>query len=299
MDVPNSNGKKKAYKSGFFSQMRILLKRNTLLQIRQWKSTFAQTVFFPIFVLLLLYGLQKIYNSKFSQSNNHPQSFDLAGVARCQGRTQNDPCINILYTPDNEQNRLFLETFATKNSKRTGNEMKLESISLDLDSTPKSNLGMVPVPDYEFIYNYTLRHPNTTLFGIEFSTEPGPPANYRYQIWFNSTLMSNGTDVFGDQVLSLVRGLDEAIIASVNDPTISTTPLLNVNMKDWPKVPSPVSGDEVVSRLGSVFFFCSEMIIFISVLNTIVAEKEKKLKHNMIMMGMNVSCLLSWLVEDL
>ncbi|KAK9700667.1 hypothetical protein K7432_012081, partial [Basidiobolus ranarum] len=211
------NDKRRTYRSGFFSQMRILLKRNFILQIRQWKSTFAQTIFFPILVLLLLYGLQEIYNSKLGESNYHPQSFDLSGVADCQGRTQHDPCINILYTPDNEQNRLFLETFSAKNKQRTGNELKIEDLPIDLDFLPKTTLGFVAVPDYEFIYNYTLRHPNTTLYGIEFSTEPGPPTNYRYQIWFNSTLMSNGTDVFGDQILSLVRGLDEAIISSVND----------------------------------------------------------------------------------
>ncbi|ORX92586.1 hypothetical protein K493DRAFT_316510 [Basidiobolus meristosporus CBS 931.73] len=287
MSTTTGHHRKKAYRAGFFSQMRILLKRNSLLQIRQWKSTFSQAIFFPVLVLLLLFCLQKIYNSKLTQSNYHPQSFDLSGVKSCQGRTQQDSCINILYTPDTEQNRLFLQTFAAKNKQRTGVDLQIENISLDLHTPPKTKLGMVPVANYEFIYNYTLQNPNKTLFGIEFSTEPGPPANYRYQVWFNSTLMSNGTDVFGDQVLSLVRGLDEAIIASVNDPTVSTTPLLNVQLKDWPKVPSPIAGDEVVSRLGPVFFFCTEMIIFIAVLNTIVAEKEKKLKHNMIMMGMS------------
>jgi hypothetical protein len=48
-----------------------------------------------------------------------------------------------------------------------------------------------------------------------------------------------------------------------------------------------VLSDSVVQSLGPVFFFCSEMIIFINVLSSIVSEKELKLRHGMEVMGLS------------
>lgn len=35
--------------------------------------------------------------------------------------------------------------------------------------------------------------------------------NYKYQVWYNNSLLTNETDIFSRQVLSVMRGLDEAI----------------------------------------------------------------------------------------
>ena len=40
---------------------------------------------------------------------------------------------------------------------------------------------------------------------------------------------------------------------------------------------------------GPVFFFCPPMLVFIILLNTIVNEKEKKLRQGMNIMGLSVS----------
>ena len=53
---------------------------------------------------------------------------------------------------------------------------------------------------------------------------------------------------------------------------------------------SPVSGisDSIISQAGPVFFFGAAMVNFLTVLNTIVAEKELKLRHGLQMMGLKV-----------
>jgi hypothetical protein len=47
--------------------------------------------------------------------------------------------------------------------------------------------------------------------GVEFNILPGPPANYRYQLWYNTTLYSDNDDNYNAQLHRLMRGIDEAI----------------------------------------------------------------------------------------
>ncbi|CAG8573287.1 3953_t:CDS:2 [Acaulospora colombiana] len=201
-----------------------------------------------------------------------------------------------MFTPNSPDSTAIMQIFANNNAKRTGNALNIENVNLGLNDKLEKTLGIVPVQDANFIYNYTLLNPNVTMFAIEFSTDPGPPTNYRYQIWFNGTLTANDTDFFGDQVLSFQRGIDEAIIAfATNDSNAE----LNVNLKDWPKVPPTQLNDEIVSSFGATFFFCAEMIIFITILNTIVTEKEYKLKDSLVMMGLKVEIYwLSYLLSN-
>lgn len=48
-------------------------------------------------------------------------------------------------------------------------------------------------------------------------------------------------------------------------------------------------GKIVIQMAGPVFFFCPPMLVFIILLNTIVNEKEKKLRQGMNIMGLSVS----------
>jgi hypothetical protein len=76
-------------------------------------------------------------------------------------------------------------------------------------SLPTSKLDILPVPDVNFIYNYTLLFPNITEFAVDFTIDNSN--SYNYQIWFNHTLTFNNTDSFNTRLLSLTRALDEAI----------------------------------------------------------------------------------------
>lgn len=62
------------------------------------------------------------------------------------------------------------------------------------------------------MYDYALKYQNYTFFGVLFDIKKdGDITNFRYQVWYNSTLNKNGTDTFGSRVLSVARGIDEAI----------------------------------------------------------------------------------------
>ncbi|CAG8640339.1 5302_t:CDS:2, partial [Funneliformis mosseae] len=150
---------------------------------------------------------------------------------------------------------------------RTGIPLPFDNVSLNISNKPGITLGMVPVSSADFIYDYILQYPNVTIFRIEFTTVEGPPKNYRYQIWLNSTLMTNNSDVFSEQVLAFQREINEAIVsyASGKSATSPASAIFNINLKDWP----------MVSQTQLV-------------LNRIVTEKEAKLKDSLVMMGLKV-----------
>jgi hypothetical protein len=69
---------------------------------------------------LLLLVLQKIDYALQKEATPHPIPYELPGVSRCQGRTVGEPCINLLFTPNDENTRRILSVFAEKNAERTG-----------------------------------------------------------------------------------------------------------------------------------------------------------------------------------
>jgi ABC-type multidrug transport system fused ATPase/permease subunit len=201
-----------------------------------------------------------------------------------------------MFHPDTTQNgvnyRDIMKVFSKKNAERTGYEFKFEDPITDVKFNPTKVMDIVPVKDADFVYDFAVQHPNTTSWAISFSQpDPtvNPETNIQYQLWFNGTSTANGSDIFGRTVLSFVRGLDEAIISVLNDPTATITANIDVNLKDWPLIPPGTVSDSIVQQLGPVFFFCSEMLIFINVLNQIVTEKELKLRHGMEVMGLKPS----------
>ncbi|KAI8909840.1 hypothetical protein EDD86DRAFT_247174 [Gorgonomyces haynaldii] len=276
-------------------QLWIMLKRNAVLQRRAWGSTLAQTVIAPIVFCLLLFVLQQADTKNKMDSNPHPLETTLPGVQRCQGKNNiGDPCITLMFYPsvlpavgtlpglDIAQ---ALNVFAKKNSERTGYELKTEQPRSTFDA-PDRVYDIVPVPSADFIYDYTLQNPNTTAWGVVFNQTGTTIRNVQYQVWFNATNTRNGSDIYDRTVLSLVRGLDEALISVLNDPEARVVAEMDVRLKDWPKIAPARVSEFIIQTLGPVFFFCSEMIIFINVLSTIVSEKELKLRHGMEVMGL-------------
>ena len=74
-----------------------------------------------------------------------------------------------MFTPDNAAIRSYLSSFAKKNAERTKETPFTFAPSIDdYNLSPSSNLGMVPVIDDDFIYQYSLRNKNVTAWGMAF-----------------------------------------------------------------------------------------------------------------------------------
>ncbi|KAJ3102571.1 ATP-binding cassette sub- A member 1 [Phlyctochytrium planicorne] len=283
-----------------YRQLWVMVKKNTILQvglhaamtfihpvqIRYYKTTAAQAILSPLMFMLLLYILQQIDYAKQRVENRNPPSSILPGVKGCQGPNPGDPCINIMYAAPNDVPKgmytrdlydAIMMKFVKINSDRTGDP------PLTLEASLSS---IVPIPSSDFLYEYVLAHPNTTNWGVIFKCNDSDVANIQYEIWYNASRTLNGTDILGRELISLLRGLDEAIISHLNYPNGELFSNITVTLKDWPVVPQWTLSDGIVQSLGPVFFFCTVMVIFINVINQVLTEKELKLRHAMEMMGL-------------
>ncbi|XJO74377.1 hypothetical protein BDV3_005203 [Batrachochytrium dendrobatidis] len=288
----------------FVDQLVILLKKNTLLQYRYIGSTFTQALLAPFIFSLIMFLLQQADYASQDRPNatENLTMQPLPGIQRCQGATAANPCVTIMYainpistTNDQPQPAAtidytkIMDTFATINQHRVGYLLKLETDFTTSNYTIPANrvYDIVQVPSSQFIYNYTLQHENMTAWGITFTQIPANgPINVQYQVWFNDLHTASGSDIYGPEVVGFVRGMDEAIITVLNDPTATVKANLDISIKDWPAATFNDKLPRVYMKLGPAFFFCSEMIIFINVLSQIVTEKELKLRHGMQVMGL-------------
>ncbi|KXS17476.1 hypothetical protein M427DRAFT_54424 [Gonapodya prolifera JEL478] len=309
-EYTRSELEKRSYLETLGRQFLIMMTRNYTLYVKRYiQATIAQIVGAPIVFLLLLFILQKADTAQQLRSNYHPLSYPLSGIAQCQGATFRDPCINLMFTPPADPAVLsIMGVFADGQKNRTGVQWNIESPLTDVNTLPTRVLGLVPVPNADFIYSYSLANPNVTQYGIVWNNNFSIPSapSFRYQVWFNYSQVGNGSDVFGQDVVSLTRQLDEAIISYANNPNVDPTQIqravYDIKLKDWPFIPPSTTSDSIVQSLGTVFFFCAAMVIFINILNTIVQEKELKLRHAMQMMGLKssiywVSYFLTYAIE--
>jgi hypothetical protein len=60
--------------------------------------------------------------------------------------------------------------------------------------------------------------------------------NIQYQIYYNSTRLATDDDIYTLELLSIMRGMDEAIFSVLNDPTAQVRGVFNTSIKDWPLV---------------------------------------------------------------
>lgn len=168
---------------------------------------------------------------------------------------------------------------------------------------PGYDLGIVPVANPQFIYDFADKFPNVTAWGVSFT----PQAKLRdskvpeYQLWYNYTnsarknrvrgapsFIFDNIEPYNDETLAMVRELDEAIMQVMGYPDAS----LNVQLKDLPSLPEglyrcPADPDSVFKNLGPVFMFVPLVFIFFPLISSIVGEKEKQLKDALEMMGLH------------
>ncbi|PVZ98997.1 hypothetical protein BB558_004991 [Smittium angustum] len=288
---------KRGYLPTFFIQLKNMLIRNMTLLRRYYVSTFAQTILSPVVFLVLMFALQKAANFANGKTINNPETYPLGPLDICRGVTRSSPCINLMYYPKNQDTDSIMQTFASQNLERSGlssssdQAIKFEGeFDLQIDTPPSKTYGIVSAPEQNFIYNYALNNPNTTAFGVTFDIDKANDI-YKYQLWFNSTVQRNASAPFNIRVLSLVRGIDEAIISYSGDSKAE----IDMKLKDWPTVPPSTLADNVITSLGVMFLFSAQMVIFINFILMIVTEKEKKLRESMQLAGLKPEVYwLSW-----
>ena len=199
-----------------------------------------------------------------------------------------------MFTPDTPQIRTILGNFLSTHSARTGINLTIDTVPDAFYTTlppPTQNLGFIPVPSSDFIYNYVLKYPNSTLLGIDFNITG---SSYKYQVFYNASLFTgpiDPNDFMSPQLLYFERTLEEAILNSTGQPTT-----FNLTLRPFPTLPSTNVPDTLSSSLGPCFFFIvTALPAVLMAMNALVGEKEKQLRRCMMLMGLRrESWYASW-----
>lgn len=199
----------------------------------------------------------------------------------------------MMFTPDTPQVRTVLNNFLSAHNARTGINLTIDDVpdAFYTDQPrPTSNLGFIPVPSSDFIYNYVLKWPNSTLLGVNFNITGN---SYKYQVYYNASLFqaSNPSDFMSPQLLYLERTLEESIFNSTSQPTS-----FNVTLRPFPTLPLTTVPDTLSASLGPCFFFIvTALPAVLMAMNALVGEKEKQLRRVMMLMGLRrESWYASW-----
>eukprot|EP00835_Amoeboradix_gromovi_P000798 NODE_30_length_32972_cov_0.541052.p1 type:complete len:800 gc:universal NODE_30_length_32972_cov_0.541052:3165-766(-) len=286
------------------SQSKTLMKRNLKLQFRYYKASLCQAIVAPILLMLLLLVLQAIDYSNQLSVIQYPQAYEIGGIKQCYSTK---PCVTVMYTPSNDLTDKVMKQFNAYNIRHGGDDLfSVGSSKFKWDDPINQNTGVGSVATEKDLSDFILNHPNQTLYGIQFfwnSNNNIADKNIKYQIWYNASIAKNGTDIYGDQLLSVARNMDETVLSlarnSFNLDTTTNQMSINMKLKDWPQ-PKPSSeelSDRIVKSLGPLFFFCMQIAIFLGIINTLSTEKNDRLRNAMEMMGLKPSVyFFTWFV---
>jgi len=294
------------------TQLKTMLKKHYILQSRSLKTVIFLIVISPLLAMLLLKFIQYIF-SAYTDSNLHPSKLNLDGVENCYGPEGSDKCINLMFTNCIDNNVCqrdmavdeIMTNFVEANNKRMNYNWETNSNKWENWENDKLNLeikekhDIIHVPNGKFIYDYVAEHQNYTNYGLIFDIKnSNGVTNYRYQVLYNSTLHYNKTErhSLSMKIVSLTRGLDEAIVKYANsNPNITTK--FNIEVKEFPVIGNEGFGEMGMMYYAPVVFFCISMVIFIHILSSVISEKETKVRYSMEMMGLKRSIYwASWAI---
>ncbi|KAF9129604.1 ATP-binding cassette sub- A member 1 [Mortierella sp. 14UC] len=312
----------------WFRQLAVVCRLNVLLLIRYWKAALLQAIILPLLVMGIVYGVLKASTAddgKIIVGDNNVYSWTMPGIPQCKPEPLSNACMTIVYSPQTPETTQIMNYFQTQNQVRTNQELKIESqVWDDLNSIPKSNMGIVPVPSEQFIYDYALAHPDTIQLGVAFTKEekPAGPVHWNYQVYYNMTHATNISvmpgfiytqeagynraagydDPYGAQLPNMIRAMDEALLTFL-DPQ-HTQAQLDYSLKSFPTA-STVNGfsspDMLVHMLSNLLALPACITMIMAMLR-VTREKESKCRESMEMMGLSsfnywtAQWLTSWIM---
>ncbi|KAF9935510.1 ATP-binding cassette sub- A member 1 [Modicella reniformis] len=275
-----------------FRQLGVICRLNAILMVRFWKAAVLQAIFVPLLVIGIVFGIQKASVS----NNGAPEPLSNA-------------CMTLVYAPPTPETNQIMNYFQTKNQARTNAALQVESqVWEDLNEVPKDNMGIVPMPSDQFVYDYALAHPDTIQLGVVFTkqTPASGPIQWHYQVYYNISHATNMSttpdfkyskaagydrrsstdDPYGVQVPSMIRALDEALLTFL-DPQHQQADL-DYSLRSFPTASSKngySSQDDIMAVLTNLLTLPACITMVMAMLR-VTKEKESKCKEAMQMMGL-------------
>ena len=279
-------------------QWNVLCRKNYLLQLRSKISTCIQLLA-PMVFVLLLWILQYWVNSRLPDPIHHPPSWQVGGLGKCYPFA--GPCISLAYAPTSPLADSIMTAVAQTYALSIGD--------YDKDHPP----DIVGMKDEETLHEFISKNPNITLIAINIVGEDP----FAYQLWYNDSVKPNPmlqTQLAVDNIYTMLTypsdDNDTSLLMLMSDNEGVSQPWaekkkkpvsfpMQLSLSSLPVPPMRVERRDVVFSLGPLFFYTALMFNIIILLNQIVAEKEKKLRMGMSMMGLGSGAYFSsWLTTS-
>ncbi|KAG0035385.1 ATP-binding cassette sub- A member 1 [Podila clonocystis] len=295
-------------------QLLVVCRLNCILLVRYWKSALLQTIILPLLVVGIIFGVQRAYVSgggSVTAADNTVTTWTMEGIPQCKPEPLSNACMTLVYAPQTSETSAIMTYFQNQNQARTQQALTIESqLWQDMTAVPKTDLGIIPMPSDQFIYDYALAHPDTIQLGVVFTKSPvlspSDPIHWSYQVYYNMSHATNmstfpgfkysreagdnrvafADDPYGVLLPSMIRGLDESLITFM-DPAHEQAHL-DVNLRSFPRTESRngfASRDDMLNALANLMALPACITMVMAMLR-VMREKESKCKEAMQMMGL-------------
>eukprot|EP01100_Stratorugosa_tubuloviscum_P009090 TRINITY_DN3807_c0_g1_i4.p1 TRINITY_DN3807_c0_g1~~TRINITY_DN3807_c0_g1_i4.p1 ORF type:complete len:711 (-),score=230.70 TRINITY_DN3807_c0_g1_i4:60-2192(-) len=279
-----------------FSQLCSLVKKNTIIAVRNWPATFL-TLLCPLLFVSVLFFIQ-ILPKKFL-GNDSTLSETPLYIPKCHPQV-NGKCSSLVYAPTIETNNQIMEVVASQNYlniyyyNKTLDNCNTNNTDNDFPDDNASIIGFNSEHDLYCYLNGTNRTQGAVLF-----SEDNSFVNLNYKVFFNATCRTISIlfpsivsySCTTDYTAQITFAVDQATITILNNNTI---PKFNFSWAPYPLVPDP---DDAIKNYGPLLFFCCNMIYFMKILVQLSLEKENKLKQGMRVIGLKSSIYwFSWFI---
>jgi hypothetical protein len=279
-------------------QMKVLTKKNMLLQIRNKAATGAQVCVGVAFILVLL--LMDVAVTQNSRSNTwyienlDPVAIGAHALTPCMEGGMGAGCYDIVVYGETEEEKDL--------GTRVANFLKLKSNDWAFVNRSENTLQ-----------EWLFANENTTRVAIEFKWPRG--VNYgvmpaEYVLHYNATKNCDKTGVFfcedpyAELILPVMSAADSVLLrqhvtdADALNSTAQDTARVKVSFKDFPHGDFQIVVD-VMQRFGVGFIFMAVSFNFIVQLRNMVIEKQVKLRDAMRQIGLLDSAYwASWIVSS-
>ncbi|KAF9180597.1 ATP-binding cassette sub- A member 1 [Haplosporangium sp. Z 767] len=313
----------------WFRQLGVVCRLNCILIVRYWKATLLQAILIPLLAIGIVYGIEKASTAgggKEQAGSNDVATWKMDGIHQCKPEPLSNACMTLVYAPQTPETIQIMNYFQTKNQARTNTALLIENnVWADMSNVPKNNMGIVPMPSDQFIYDYALAHPDTIQLGVVFTKEAptAGPVHWNYQVYYNITHATNTStlagfkykkeagynretnfdDPYGVNLPNIIRAMDESLLTFL-DPQHQQADL-DFSVKSFPTADTKnpfSSGDDVVNMLSNLMSLPACITMVMTMLR-VTREKESKCKESMQMMGLSTTTywtaqwLTSWIMS--
>eukprot|EP00698_Gefionella_okellyi_P014083 TRINITY_DN3887_c0_g1_i1.p1 TRINITY_DN3887_c0_g1~~TRINITY_DN3887_c0_g1_i1.p1 ORF type:complete len:832 (-),score=163.75 TRINITY_DN3887_c0_g1_i1:339-2834(-) len=265
----------------YYVQTKSLMLKNLYQMVRSWKATLVLFLA-PLFFCLLCYVVQVLYVRIQTFETPNPPVYSGNVIPKCRSWA-GQSCFTLLYAPIGV-NWVENIVYGIANS-----------------STLQMGTDILGLPNRAAINAYVLANQNRTqsavIFSADFVNNNTVPQNVTY------TMMLNVSSSEYDVGVHVQRAIDNAVMTvyAQQNPGIPT-PSISMSYGEFPRARRRrVGGGDIVAATGSLWYYGAMMIPFIQIMQSLVYDKEYKLRAAMYITGMTrfaywTGTLLTWML---